>query len=94
MASFVKVRNVNPLGAVTVNLEGDKVDVAAGAVISVAPEVAGRAAAWRSPRDGDDLAFMECRHDDDFTVTEVHDLGEGLLAQPDNWQPAGGKDDV
>ncbi|HET8661040.1 MAG TPA: hypothetical protein VFM55_18845 [Micromonosporaceae bacterium] len=87
MATFVRVKNINPLGAVTVVLPDDgRRDVAAGEVIAVTPEQAGRPAQWRKPRDGDDLAFMEVRRGDDGEIAEVHDLGEGLLAQPDNWE--------
>lgn len=54
MALFVSVRNINPLGDVTVHhpdLPGGRLDVPAGAVAKVPPEVAGQVPA----PDGTDL---------------------------------------
>jgi hypothetical protein len=58
--------------------------VAAGEIIDVPAEVAGRGPHWRAAAEGDDLGFMETRTDDDGKVT-VHDLGNGLLAQLGMW---------
>lgn len=91
----MKVRNVSALGALHLPGYGD---VAAGAVIDV-PETgrpgevfAGRAA---SPRLA--IAHLELgaavealEHDRAAALREEIiglDAGEGLLAQPDNWQP-------
>lgn len=52
-----------------------------GTEFVVSPELAGRAAAWRPPRDGDELGFLQHERDADGAVTRVHDLGEGLLCQ-------------
>jgi hypothetical protein len=67
--------------------------VPAGAVIDVPPAVAGKAPHWRKPVDGDDLAFMETKVDEDGETTTVHDLGSGLLAQVDIWAKPGKTDD-
>jgi hypothetical protein len=63
--------------------------VLAGETIDVPDEVAGRAAHWRQPEEGDDLAFSETRLNDDGTVRSIHDLGFGLLAQPEVWAKPG-----
>lgn len=86
VASFVKVKNINPLGAVEIAIEGWKRTVGAGEVIAVPPEVAGHPAAWRAPQPGDDLTFLECVRNEDNDVISVYDLGAGLLAQPENWE--------
>jgi len=86
VASFVKVRNINPLGAVTLVIDGDRREVEAGEVISVTPEFAGRGPEWREPRDGDDLNFHEVERDEDGNAVAIYDLGVGLLAQPGNWE--------
>jgi hypothetical protein len=59
--------------------------VLAGEIIDVDPEIAGAGPSWRKPVEGDDLAFMETRLNDDGSVHSVHDLGRGLLAQVDVW---------
>jgi hypothetical protein len=59
--------------------------VSAGEIIDVPPALAGAGPSWRKPREEDDLVFMETKVDDEGTVTSVHDLGHGLLAQLGVW---------
>lgn len=64
--------------------------VLAGSVIDVPDDVAGVAAHWRAPRDTDDLEYLRnttgsLTFNEDGSVKAVHDLGHGLLAQPDVW---------
>lgn len=66
--------------------------VEAGQIIDVPPSLAGAGPSWRAPKDGDDLAYLrdtgQVRLNDDGSIRSVHDLGHGLLAQPDIWTRA------
>lgn len=85
MAMWVKVRNINPIGAVVTVLDGERRDVGAGEVIDVAPEQAGKPPFWRALGDGEVIgAHQETRESEG--LTEVRDLGSGLLAQVGNWE--------
>lgn len=95
MASFVTVRNVNPLGAVSAFLDDEKVTVEAGETVDVTPETAGKAPRWRraeldpNGEPAEDLSVVHVRHRAGHI--EVYDLGSGLLAQPDAWRLADDK---
>lgn len=100
MALFVKVRNINPLGAVLTVLDGEAREVGQGEVIQVTPEQAGEAPRWRRVAVDADGAPTELVEDHQETREhaghlEVHDLGSGLLAQVTNWEavPDGQGDD-
>lgn len=92
MAMFSAVRNINPLGDVSVVVDGNRVDVPAGGVVKVSPEEAGTAPRWRrvevddSDHPLEELGGRETR--EHAGHLEVHDLGSGLLAQTSNWEPA------
>lgn len=92
MAMFVELRNVSPLGALSVLIDGDRVTVPAGKTVKASPEAAGRAPRWRRVRVDDGGQLLEPV---DLAHTREHaghlelwDLGAGLLAQPTNWIPA------
>lgn len=92
MASFVTVRNTNPIGAVAAFLDGEHVEVESGGTVDVTPETAGRAPRWRRADTDDDGSPAE-RLDQLHTRyraghIEVFDLGSGLLAQTANWRAA------
>ena len=69
--------------------------VAAGEAVDVPDALAGRAPSWRPLVQGEVLpAGTQTRILDEGSPrerTEVLDLGVGLLAQPDVWQPAPGR---
>jgi hypothetical protein len=91
MASSVRVQRNDPAFPVEVVLDGESRVVKHGDVVKVSPECAGRAPGWRAVKFhlddtkarvyDDDVKFLQVRRDDDGNVTEVYDLGEGLLAQ-------------
>lgn len=93
MASFVTVRNVNPIGAVAAYIDDEHVEVPAGGTIDVTPEAAGKAPRWRRAEVDeqghpvDRIDQMHTRHRAGHI--EVYDLGHGLLAQPSAWRLAG-----
>ena len=91
MALFVEVRNTNPLGAVAIAIQGEQLTVEKGGVIEVPPEVAGRAPRWRKATDDDaaDVAAGRVHSRERAGSLEVFDVGEGMLAQSDNWVDAG-----
>lgn len=64
--------------------------VSSGQEIEVPPELAGVAPYWRAPKDGDDLPWLISgglvKRDEQGTITSVHDLGHGLLAQVGIWE--------
>lgn len=88
MALFVKVRNINPIGAVLTVLDGEAREVGKGAVIEVSPEQAGAGPSWRRLVDGEVVeAHQATRSSKPNGVDdEVYDLGSGLLAQASNWE--------
>jgi hypothetical protein len=97
MATFVRVRNINPIGAVDVVdlYTGAKFTAAAGEVVEVDPETAGQAPYWRPATEGDFLRVhsgaVESREVDvidGVSRLEVRELGNGLLAQVTNWELA------
>lgn len=92
MASFVTVRNVNPIGAVDAYLDYEHVTVGAGETIDVTPETAGKAPRWRrvdTDPDGEPTEPLETLHVRRRAGhIEVYDLGSGLLAQPAAWRLA------
>jgi hypothetical protein len=83
MAKTVRVRYVGGFDQVSLPTVGGVVE--RGGVLEVSAAVAGRAPGWRTRRSSD-LHWWETRDTDG----EVHtfDPGEGLLAQPGNWQLA------
>jgi hypothetical protein len=85
VAAFVPIRNCSPLGALDVVIDGDVHTVERGGVLRVTTEAAGAAPSWRPVTPGEDVAGRATR--ETGGVVEVLDLGYGLLAQPDNWQP-------
>jgi hypothetical protein len=87
---FVAVRNINPIGAVDVVdlYTGAKFRAAAGEVVQVDPETAGRAPYWRPVEDGEPEMYQRT-HRETREVEgrlEVRELGNGLLAQFTNWE--------
>lgn len=87
MAMWVKVRNINPIGAVLTVLDGEARTVGAGEVIDVSPEQAGSLPRWRQVADGEVVeSHQETR--EHAGHREVRDLGSGLLAQVSNWEVA------
>lgn len=92
MAFFVKVRNTNPIGPVTLTDPdiGQRYHADAGEVIEVPPELAGQPARWRRVEVDKDGHPTE-RHDLHETREhaghlELRDLGTGLLSQVGNWE--------
>ena len=85
MAMWVKVRNINPIGAVLTVLDGEARTVGVGEVVEVSPEQAGQGPRWRQVRDGELVeSHQETR--EHAGKLEVRDLGSGLLAQFANWE--------
>jgi hypothetical protein len=85
MAMWVKVRNINPIGAVLTFVDGERREVGAGEVIEVSPEQAGQGPRWRQVADGEVVeSHQESR--EHAGHLEVRDLGNGLLAQESNWE--------
>lgn len=85
MAMWVKVRNINPIGAVLTVLDGEAREVGAGEVVEVSPEQAGAGPRWRQVGDGEVVeSHQETR--EHAGKLEVRDLGSGLLAQEANWE--------
>ncbi len=85
MAVFVKVRNINPIGPMVTVLDGEPREVAAGEVIQVTPEQAGRGPYWRPVAAGEIVEGHQQTREQDGHL-EVHDLGSGMLAQFTNWE--------
>lgn len=93
MALLVSVRNINPMGDVTVHdpVTGDRIHVLAGATVSVSPELAGQGPQWRRVEvdaDGhptERIDLVETRQHAGHL--ELLDLGTGLLSQAGNWEP-------
>lgn len=85
----VKIRNVCALGELVVPLLGGRL-VPAGEEIQVPADIAGAPpAGWRPATARENVTdFPASRPTADGSDLEVLDLGSGLLAQPDNWQPA------
>jgi hypothetical protein len=93
MAMWVKVRNINPLGAVLTVLDGEAREVGAGEVTEVSPEQAGQPPRWRAVAAGEVVeGHQETR--EHAGRTEVYDLGAGLLAQVSNWEAVSDKADA
>lgn len=85
MAMWVRVRNINPIGAVLTFVDGERREVAAGEVIEVSPEQAGSGPRWRRVPDSEVVeSHQETREHAGYL--EVRDLGSGLLAQESNWE--------
>lgn len=96
MAFDVELINVNPNGAVTVALDGDRIPVDRDGTVKVTPEQAGEAPHWRRATEADDWllrANPEALH---WRLRsgeiEVYDLGHGMLAQPELWRLASDPD--
>lgn len=93
---FIEVTNVSGLGDVQLFVSGDHVVVKAGESVKVPPELAGRPPEWRAAEYDEGGRLLD---DPDVMATrlardglEVWDLGEGLLAQVENWQAVDGAD--
>ncbi len=88
MALFVKVRNINPIGAVMTVLDGEARQVGKGEVVEVSPEQAGEPPHWRAVADGEVIESHQALRPStpDGVEDEVYDLGSGLLAQFGNWE--------
>jgi hypothetical protein len=82
-----KIQNVSPLGDLEV--PALRRSVAAGEVVDVPAEVAGRAPSW-GPADESTPDFLTrvVVDEDGLEVLEAFDPGFGLLAQPENFIPA------
>jgi len=97
VAFVVELINVNPNGAVSVVVDGDRVPVDAGGILKVTPEQAGQAPHWRHATDDDDRVLRQNPEALHWRLRagtiEVYDLGSGLLAQVDNWRRANDDDD-
>lgn len=64
--------------------------VRAGSTIDVPDDVAGAGPHWRPLKDTDDQRYLRdvagmLTFNDDGSIKAVHDLGHGLLAQPEIW---------
>jgi hypothetical protein len=88
---FREIKNVSASDR-RLSVDGETHIVKAGQTLQVTPEAAGRAPSWRAATDAEaelllakPLQMHSRRNGDQL---EVFDLGEGLLAQPDNWRPA------
>jgi hypothetical protein len=93
-----KLKHINPMGQVDVPVlrrQGEPFGehgsgcLEPGEVFETTDAIAGRAPQWRPATEADGLgdevnARFETRVVDD--LLEVHDLGEGLLAQVDNYE--------
>lgn len=84
----MKLRNVNPLGAVELHVLGHgSLELEAGQEFDVPDAVAGHAPHWRPVREGEVVPpYLAVQTLED--VLHVLDPGEGLLAQVTNYVPA------
>lgn len=91
MAFTVELINASPHDR-TVTVDGERHEVASGAVVKVTPEAAGEAPHWRKLTDADDATLRANPEALHWRLragdVEVYDLGSGLLAQPENWRRA------
>jgi hypothetical protein len=89
----VDLVNVSPRGALALHVDDEAHTVDVGETLTCTPEAAGRAPSWQpaSPAEvglySTGLLLVHTRIVGGRL--EVFDLGSGLLAQTENWQPAG-----
>lgn len=97
MAFEVELINVNPRGAVTVTVDGDRHEVAKDGLLTVTPESAGQAPHWRTMTVADDQVLRDNPEALHWRLRaghgEVFDVGSGLLAQTENWRRSGDSED-